>query len=170
MPRRIPQRDPIAADQRRATAARRAGINARCRCGEDRPEALITRVKPVTCFECERSNKGKRTTDKHHIAGKANSPITISVPANDHRVRLSVAQYDWPARTLENPDGSPLLKAAACIRGFTDIVHSLMEEFLRCIADLLEKLDVHLHERIGPKWWLDTKLEQFAPKENSDEK
>ena len=47
--------------------------------------------------------------DKHHISGKANSDVTILVPVNDHRAQISVDQYDWPKRTLENPEGSPLL-------------------------------------------------------------
>jgi hypothetical protein len=170
MPRRIPQRDPIAADQRRATAARRAGINARCRCGEDGPEALVVRGKEVICVECGRKNKGKTIMDKHHIAGKASSPITISIPANDHRARLSVDQHDWPARTLENPDRSPLLKAAACIRGFIDTVQYLIEELLLWIADLLEKVDAYFDDHSGSKWWCGTEFQQFPPKENSDEK
>lgn len=59
--------------------------------------------------------------DDHHVFGKANDPTTIvTVPANDHRAELSVAQQDWPKKTPENPDGSPLLAAAARIRGFVD--------------------------------------------------
>jgi hypothetical protein len=51
--------------------------------------------------------------DAHHVAGKANSPITVPVPVNDHRACLSVAQADWPKSTLMNAHGSPLLAAAA---------------------------------------------------------
>src|SRR5437016_11325948 len=102
-----PQRDPEAAYVRKAIAQRRVGINARCECGEARPEALIRKKKRIICHECKRKEKGMKTKDNHHFAGKANSPITVSVPVNDHSAELNVAQYDWPQETLENPDGSP---------------------------------------------------------------
>lgn len=102
--------------------------------------------------------------DRHHVAGKANSPVTISVPVNDHRARLNDDQYDWLFDTLENPDGSPLLMAAACIQGFIDVVLYLIEKLLTWIADLLCALDAHLKERLGPKWWLNTEIENAVPK------
>jgi hypothetical protein len=105
--------------------------------------------------------------DKHHPAGKANSPTTICVPVNDHRARLSVDQYDWPVRTLENPDASPLLRGAASIRGFVDTALFLIEEFLLWIAEMLETLDDNLRERIGSRWWCGTPVEEFAPKGES---
>ena len=100
--------------------------------------------------------------DNHHIAGKSNSPITITVPANYHRAELSVLQHDWPAETLENPDGCPLLRAAACIRGFSDIVAYLIKEFLLWIADMLVIARAHLVEKLGSRWWEKTELNQFS--------
>jgi hypothetical protein len=32
------------------------------------------------------------------------------------------------------------------------------------IAEMLEKLDKLLSEELGPKWWVKTEIEQFAPK------
>jgi hypothetical protein len=162
MSSRIPPRDPIAAEQRRATSARRVGESARCACGEKRPEALIPNGKTVTCAACTRKRQGKTTMDKHHVAGKANSPVTVSVPVNDHRARLSTDQYDWQ-KALENRDGSPLLIAAACIRGFIDTTVYLVETLLHWIAGLLVELNEYLIERIGPKWWLKTRLSQTLP-------
>jgi hypothetical protein len=164
MSTKTPPRDPIAAYQRQATAARRVGANARCACGEERPQALITGSRPVICIECNRTRKGQKTMDKHHPAGKSNSPVTVSIPANDHRARLSEDQCDWPKQTLENPDGSPLRTAAGCIRGCIDTVTYLIETLLEWIADMLERLDTHLHDRLGPKWWVNTPVEQAAPK------
>jgi hypothetical protein len=77
--------------------------------------------------------------DKHHIAGKANSPVTVPVPVNDHRAELNAAQYDWPKETLENPDANPNLKKAALIRGLIDLMNYLPDE-LRPVAELLESL------------------------------
>src|SRR5271155_2369537 len=105
MQRRFPQRDPGAAHQRKAAAARRFPPNSQCACGEMRPEAFVPKSNPVICAACDRTMRGMTTLDNHHVAGQSNSRVTIPVPVNDHRAELSVAQYDWPKRTLENPDG-----------------------------------------------------------------
>jgi hypothetical protein len=157
------EHDPTRAYQRRRIAARRVGVDAQCACGEKRPEALIAGTKPITCTACQNKKEEKMTNEKHHIAGKANSPTTISVPVNDHRARLSTDQYDWPRETLQNPDQSPLLRAAACIRGFVDTVRYLMEDFLLWIAELLEKVDAFLRAELGRKWWLQTNIEDVVP-------
>ena len=100
--------------------------------------------------------------DQHHIAGRANSPITTSVPANDHRADLTVKQREWPNVVLQNPDGCPLLRAAAHIRGFVDTVEYYMEEFLLWVTELLAMLSAHLVELWGRKWWLKTEFNRFA--------
>ena len=152
--------DPIRTAARKSSARRRTGKNTRCACGETRPEALIGNTG--VCAECHRKSKGHATTDKHHVAGRANSAVTVVVPANDHRAVLSEAQYDWPKATLENPDGSPLLTAAACIRGFIDTAIYLIEQMLRWIAEMLEVLNGILVEKFGPEWWRDTPLARFV--------
>ncbi len=164
MPKKPPQRDPIGAYQRKATAGRRVGGNKRCSCGESRPEALVRASEPTMCTECVRRKKGKSTQDNHHPAGKANNPTTTPIPANDHRAELTPAQYDWPKRTLENPDGSPLLAAAACTRGYVDTSDYLREKLLLRNPEMLEVLDAFLVEKLGPKWWIGTDLERFSPK------
>lgn len=108
--------------------------------------------------------------DNHHFAGEANNPVTIPVPVNDHRARLSVDQMDWPKSTLKNPQGSPLLAAAGCVRGFIDVIHYLIEKGLLWIADMLEVLDELQVKKLGPQWWIDTELEQFCPKRKFNEK
>lgn len=169
MLKRVPQRDPIRAYQRKATAQRRVGENAQCACGEKRPEALIRNNNLTICAACTRKREGKTTMDKHHVAGKSNHPATIEVPVNDHRARLSVAQHDWPKESLENPDRSPLLRAAACIRGFIDTLIYLVETFLHWIAAMLETLDIFLVEKFGQKWWIDTPLARFTMGEATNE-
>jgi hypothetical protein len=149
---KIPPRDPIRAYARKTTAARRVGEGKKCACGEDRPEALAPNSNPTECFECERIRFGKSTEDDHHVAGKANDRTTIPVPVNDHRTELSPAQYDWSKATLENPEGSPLLASAACIRGFVDTVIYLIKALLLPKAEMLEVLDAYLKSKLGPKW------------------
>ena len=163
MKERLPQRDPGAAYVRKAKAARRMPTGARCECGESRTEALIRGSQPVMCRECDRRKKGKTTMDDHHPFGQANNPTTIPIPVNDH-AELSSAQYDWPKETLENRHGSPLLAAAGCVRGFVDMVIHLIRRGLLWIADALENLDAFLFDKLGPKWWIGTPLEQFVPK------
>lgn len=148
-----PQRDPIGAFQRKAKAARHAGEDARCACGEGRPEALMKGSKPRVCAECSRKMKGHTIMDHHHVAGRRNSPITVPVPANDHRALLSPAQYDWPRETLENPRRCPLLAAAGLIRGSIVIDSYLIDEFLQPTAHTLESLSPVLAKQLGPQWW-----------------
>ena len=165
MKRKLPQNDSISAYQRKATAARRVGAGALCACGESRPEALITGSDPTICAECQRKKKGQTIMDDHHPAGKANNPATVTVPVNDHRAELSVAQHDWPKQTRENPDGSPLLAAAWCVRGFIDQIIYLVKKLLLWIPEMLEALDSFLAEKLEPKWWVGTPLARFAPEQ-----
>jgi hypothetical protein len=159
-----PHPDPIATFQRNAKAARHAGKDARCACGEVRPEALVKGSNPRVCAECSRKMKGHAITDRHHVAGRANSRVTIPIPANDHRALLSPAQYEWPRETLENPRGCPLLVTAALIRGSIVIDSYLIDEFLQPTAHTLEILSPVLAKHLGPQWWRKTPLAEFAPK------
>ena len=102
--------------------------------------------------------------DDHHFAGESNSPVKVPTPVNDHRAELSVAQQDWPKETRENPDGCPLLAAAACGRGFIDYMVYLIRKGLLWVTEMLEALSAYLKEKLGPNWWIGTPLEQFAPK------
>jgi hypothetical protein len=163
MSKKLPIRDPMAAYQRKVTAERRIGEEKQCLCGEKRPLALVRKRNSTRCAKCVRQMKGKTTMDKHHPAGEANSPAIVPIPVNDHRAELSEAQYDWPKDTRENPDGSPLLAAAGCIRGFADTVVYLIERLLLWIAIMLEALNAFLLKKLGPTWWLKTELNQFAP-------
>lgn len=165
MKKRAPIRDPIRAYQRETVAARRLPENAQCACGESRPRALIPGTDPMTCARCDRKQKGKSTLDGHHVAGEANSPVTIPIPVNDHRAELNVAQYDWPSKTLQNPNGSPLLATAASIRGYSDTNSYLIRTLLLTNPELLEELDDFLVKIRGPEWWKGTPLEKYAPKQ-----
>lgn len=164
MKRKLPNRDPIAANQRDVIARRRVGENVRCACGESRPNALTKGRDPAICASCDREKNGRTTLDRHHVAGKSNSQVKIPIWVNDHLARLNVDQYDWPKKTLENPNGSPLLAAAASNRGFADTTSYLTETLLLERAEMLEALDVFLEERLGPEWWVGTPLEKYRLK------
>jgi hypothetical protein len=170
MRRKLPQRDPVHAHARKATAERRAGTGAKCACGELRPEALISGSNPTICAACDRENSGKNPFDDHHPAGRSNCAATLPIWVNDHRAWLSEAQRDWPVDTLENPDGSPLLAMAACARGYLDTDDYLKRNLLLANPEVLETLDAFLLKKLGPKWWVNTELEQFAPRRKSNVK
>jgi hypothetical protein len=163
MHRKLPQRDPSAAYVRGAIAARRVG-DRQCACEERRPEALIPKSDPITCHECQRRKKGMSAMDNHHPQGEANDPTTIPVPVNDHRAELNSAQADWPKETLENPAGCPVLASAGCTRGYADTDVYLIEKLLLPRVQMLEALSKFLADRLGPEWWVNTEIEQFAPK------
>jgi hypothetical protein len=46
--------------------------------------------------------------------------------------------------------GSPLIAAAACIRGFIDTILYLIEKGLHWVADMLETADAYLANKLGP--------------------
>jgi hypothetical protein len=134
--------DPIQVFQRKTTAARRVGVDAKCAtCDESRPEALIAGSNPIICAKCQRKKKGHSTMDNHHPAGKANNPVTVPRDVNDHRAILSVRQNDlWPKETLENPTSDPYLQMAAEIRGYINDRLYLEEKLLRAAIEKLEAL------------------------------
>ena len=156
------QRDPAAAFVRDAIAARSVG-DRKCSCGEQRAWALIRQSEPPQCYECRKKKRRITTRENHHIAGEANDPTTIGVPANDHVAELTRAQYEWPKKTLKNPEGSPLLARAASIRGLVDTKNYLTKKLRLSDPEFYEKLDEFLTEKFGPKWWKNSGLEKFAP-------
>jgi len=161
----LPTNDPIGKARRRAVNERQLGDDKTCvPCGENRPAALTRKSKPRCCHRCARRRRGQSTMDRHHPAGRANHPLTVNVPVNDHAAVLSEAQYGWPTTTLENPDGDPLLRAAACIRGFVNTVMYQIQEMLLWIAEFLERLSAFLVELWGRRWWRKTPLAEFEPK------
>jgi hypothetical protein len=84
------------------------------------------------------------------VAGKANSPITVTVFVNDHRAELTVAQYEWPKATLGNPTGDPNLKAAAGIRGLSDLLRYFCDKVLLPAAEDLESLAENREHEVNP--------------------
>jgi hypothetical protein len=129
--------------------------NPRCKeCGEESLAALTGTTPNIICYECQARRKKRSTTEKHHFAGRNNDPLTVSIPSNDHRI-LSDEQKDWPTTTLRNQDNSPLIRAAATLRGLLDILRSLIERTLGWIPEFLEWLDDLLKERLGAHWWLE---------------
>jgi hypothetical protein len=124
--------------------------------GLRRVELVSSIEGPITvtlCASCHVQLQGKRLTEEHHPAGRANDPFTVPIPATEHAI-LSDAQYDWPRETWRNPDGSPLLAAAASLRGWLDILRLIIERTVGWIPAFLEALDALLRQQLGPRWWL----------------
>jgi hypothetical protein len=123
-------------------------------CDETCPLAL-TGVEPdIYCYEHDLLRRGRPWLEAHHPLGWHNDPRTVDAPANDHRV-LSDLQLPWPRETLRNPDGSPLLRAAAAIRGWLDVLWLVITRSVGWVPEFLEELDAWLRERVGPRWWDD---------------
>jgi hypothetical protein len=84
------------------------------------------------------------------------------MPTNDHVAILTERQREWPDETLRNPDRDPLLKWAACIRGFADTISYLVEQLLLGAACALEVASKYFTESRGRFWWRGTPLEVLA--------
>lgn len=122
-------------------------------CEETNPAALTGTDPNILCYECQSAKDERSVIEAHHFAGKSNDSFTIPILGNDHRI-LSDVQRDWPIETLRNPNGSPLIKAAAAIRGWLDILRLLIEQILGWIPPFLEWLDDQLTATHGKQWWL----------------
>jgi hypothetical protein len=140
-------------DRRREAAFERLGTRTpRCReCGEQDPVALTGRDPGITCYECLAQRSGRSPMEEHHPFGRRNDPLTVRIPGNPHR-SLSDHQRSWPEQTLRNPDGSPLLRAAATVRGWLNVVHVIVER-AGWVPAYLERLDQQLTARLGHRWW-----------------
>jgi hypothetical protein len=123
-------------------------------CKESDPFAL-TGVNPnILCREHDADRQGRSWIEQHHPDGQSNDPRTVPLPANDHAV-VSENQACWPRETLRNPDGSPLLKAAAALRGWLEMVRLAIERSVGWIPEFLERLDAWLRQQHGNGWWND---------------
>jgi hypothetical protein len=123
-------------------------------CLEGDPFALIGTHPRILCYEHLADAIGRSWVEGHHAQGKHNDPDdVVDTPANDHGVLSNGLQPLWPRETLRNPDGSPLLHAAAAIRGWLDILRLIIERTVGWVPPFLEALDAWLSERLGERWW-----------------
>lgn len=121
-------------------------------CDQTNPFALTGTHPRILCYEHQAELNNRPWLEAHHPMGRANDPETLLLPGNDHRV-LSARQRQWPQETLRNPDGSPLLKAAAALRGWLDVLWLIITVTLGWVPDLLEQLDAWLRAVLGDRWW-----------------
>lgn len=125
-------------------------------CSETDPFALSGVHPQIVCAEHRADRDGRSWTEAHHWQGQANDAEDVSpIPANDHAVLSNKYQGEWPRETLRNPDGSPLLQAAAALRGWLDAMRLIIERTVGWIPPLLEVLDAYLRQKLGPRWWDD---------------
>jgi hypothetical protein len=122
-------------------------------CPEADPLALTGTHPEILCYEHDALRNGRPWLEAHHVAGKANDPTTTDLPGNDHRPISERQNELWPRETLRNPNGSPLLCAAAAIRGWLDVLWVILERTIAWVPGFLEQLDAWLSEEIGPCWW-----------------
>ena len=120
-------------------------------CGETNPFTLTGRDPDISCYEHDLLRVGKKPYEAHHVAGKHNADVTVDVPGNDHRI-LSELQRFWPDDTLRNPEHSPLLVAAAFIRGWLNVMQ-VIERSVGWIPEFLEWLNRILVDQYGADWW-----------------
>jgi hypothetical protein len=112
----------------------------------DEPEHLL-------CYEHRAEEQGRSPIEVHHLIGRHNdAQLTMPFLGNLHRA-TDDGKKDWPTRTLRNPEGSPALKAAACVRSAGDLLLVIVGCVLLWVALFLEWLDKRLTDEHGPRWW-----------------
>ncbi len=122
-------------------------------CDETDVDALTGTFPDIICYQHLAKKRGRKLTEGDHLAGQHNVPTPIiEIPANDHRVK-SALMNEWPDETVCNPDGSPLLKIAATIRGWVDVLRVILERGVGRIPEALERLDACLTRVWGAFWW-----------------
>lgn len=151
--------DDLADDLTRARDLKRRQLGStvpQCRsCPESDPLALTGVAPDIVCYECRSLEHGRDWVEGHHVSGQSNDPADIvALPGNDHRV-VSVAQARWDHATLRNPEGSPLLRAAAAVRSWLDLLAAILDRSVGWVPASLERLDAALRLEIGPTWWTD---------------
>lgn len=143
-------------DVRRSRREQRFGPNAKCQiCGE---RDVLALVSAKLCYACRMEQDGERASERHHVGGRANSVFAVPMPANDHRI-LGDLQQSWPDNTVRNREDSPLLSAAACLRGWLDLLRLVIDRTVSWIPPFLEALDAWLGDRFGGQWWKDLQWE-----------
>ena len=100
------------------------------------------------CLRCYALKRGTKETEAHHLGAEANSPVTVEMPITDHRT-LSEAQHEWPPKTMQNLDGSPLLAIAGTLRGIADFISDLIVAFINRLAETAEDIDAWLRDKYG---------------------
>jgi hypothetical protein len=119
-------------------------------CAETDPFALTGVAPTILCREHLADALGHDWTEEHHPPGQHNDPSTVPVPANDHGM-LSELQALWPRDTLRNPDASPLVRAAAWLRAWLDMLRLIIDRAVGRIPAALEDLDTLLTKFIGQR-------------------
>jgi hypothetical protein len=144
-------------DRPREAHLRRLGTrDPRCTypgCEEREPSAFNGVHPHIVCHEHDLGRRGFSEWEGQHPSGAANDEATFPIRGNDHRV-WDDAKRDWPTRTLRNPDGSPLLRAADAIRGLLDWALFVAQRLIGWIPPLLERLDEQLRAIYGDAWWV----------------
>jgi hypothetical protein len=112
----------------------------------DDPEHLF-------CYEHLAELQGRSPVECQHLIGHHNDEqLCMPFLGNLHRA-MDDGKKDWPQKTLLNPEGSPALKAAACVRAACDWAQVIVGCLMTWVALFLEWLDTRLTELHGRRWW-----------------
>lgn len=121
-------------------------------CDEHDPFTLTGASPDIWCYEHQARAQGREWVEGQHVPGQHNARETLAMPGNDHRASDEMKLL-WPEETLHNPNKSPLIRAAATLRGFLDFLFQLAFRIVAWIPGFLETLDGWLTDTIGESWW-----------------
>ena len=121
-------------------------------CRETDPRALTGAHPALLCAEHRAELDGRRPTEAHHVAGRHNSSATVELPGNRHAVLTFMQQTGWRAELLRNPDGDPLVRLEAAIRGSREAIAVVLDGVLAPTEAEIARLSDFLMATIGPDW------------------
>ena len=123
-------------------------------CEIQTPDVL---VQAYLCREHFSMLRGISPVENHHPEGQANSPETVTIPANVHAI-LTALQNQGP-ETLLHPSNDPVLQIARRLKVLQDFIRYFAKA-IQHDADFLVALALGQQEINGLEWW---KQGQVAP-------
>lgn len=121
-------------------------------CPETNPQALTGAHPHILCAEHRAMLDGRRPVEEHHVAGRHNGPATAWLLGNDHAILTFLQQSGWRTELLRNPDGDPLLRLEAAIRGSRQTLSVVLERALAPTEGEIRDLRDFLIATQGPDW------------------
>lgn len=138
-------------------------------CGTRRLQALTTVDDQVVCYRCLNRRRGLPAFEQHHFVAALQTPETIPVPANDHRV-IEDGKHDYPVEVWTNEHGRTVLMAVAVL-AMAGALGYCLYKYCGPLGRGLLRANAWLVTQHGPEWEAGAGLAPFeweGPRQGGD--